>query len=198
MAPFMYGNDLLLQVGSAGEQEFDAQRRVAFVLTAPERGMRQWAAIAHAAHLNTEMPRFQIDGYPVRLQHLHERGDDLLTQPFLYGEAPGKEAHQPGQFGDADNMLVRDVANVGIAMERQSVMFAEREEADRSLDHLAQVAIHVSPALGIEHFEELGIAIVAFRRLEESLEKAPRRFLRRRRVQVHAEGSKDFAHICLK
>src|SRR5690348_17583615 len=52
-----------------------------------------------------------------------------------------EDAHQPGQLGDADDLLVRDVAEEGVAVERQRVVLAQRVEVDRSLDDLADVAV---------------------------------------------------------
>ena len=75
----------------------------------PERGPGGRLHLTHPTHLGTEMRSFQVDGHPVSLEDVLQGVGDLLPQPLLHGEAPGEEAHQPGQLGDADDLLVRDV-----------------------------------------------------------------------------------------
>jgi hypothetical protein len=70
----------------------------------------------------------EVDRYAVGFHHGLERIGNLLTNSFLDRKAPGKEAHEAGELRDADDVLVRDVADVGPAEERQAVVLTEREE----------------------------------------------------------------------
>jgi hypothetical protein len=77
---------------------------------------------------------------------VHVSSTDLLAEALLQGEAAREQAHQPGQLRDADDPLVRDVADVREAVEGH----AERVKGDRPLDDLADEAVVVAAALGRE------------------------------------------------
>src|SRR5690348_4992930 len=109
-----------------------------------------------------------------------------------------EDAHQPGQLGDADDLLVRDVAEEGVAVERQRVVLAQRVEVDRSLDDLADVAVRTAVAFGRKRGEQLGVALITGRRLEQGVEVALRRLPRAGRVQVHAERLEDLRRVALE
>ena len=84
------------------------------------------------------------------MQQLFERLGDLVRHALLDAEPPGEHAHQAGQLADADDLIVGHVAHVGLAEERQRVVLAQREERDRALDDLGQLAAGVAVALGRE------------------------------------------------
>jgi hypothetical protein len=83
------------------------------------------------------MLRIQIDGHAVRLEHRLERVCDLATHALLQREPLSEQTHEPRQLRDADDVLVGDVADVGMPVERQYVVLAQGEEVDWPLDHLA-------------------------------------------------------------
>jgi len=70
------------------------------------------------------MMRLQIYGNAMWVEHVFESVCYLLTDPFLDGEPFGEQVHEPCQLGDADDILVCDVADVGIAEEGESMMLA--------------------------------------------------------------------------
>lgn len=76
------------------------------------------------------MHRVQVHCDPVWLQDPDQLIGDLDPDPLLDREAPGEDSHQPGQFGDADDLLMSDVADVSVPVERERVMLAQREEFD--------------------------------------------------------------------
>jgi hypothetical protein len=90
-----------------------------------------------------------------------ERVGDLLTEALLDREAVGEQAHQAGELGQAQDALVRDVAEVRGAVERQGVVLAQRVERDRPFDDLADKAVLGDATLGGEGGEELGIPVPA-------------------------------------
>ena len=51
---------------------------------------------------------------------------ELLADPLLHGEPAREQPHQPGQLGQPQDVLVRDVPDVGPAEERQAVMLSEK------------------------------------------------------------------------
>ena len=105
-----YPNSAHSQVCSTREQKLNPQRRIALILTSPQRRARQGAGISDSPHLHAEMMRFQVHRQTVWLEHRIEAGDNLLPQPFLDRETLRKQPYQPRQFGDADDVLVRDIA----------------------------------------------------------------------------------------
>src|SRR5262245_40875937 len=107
------------------------------------------------------MCRVQVDGNPVRLHQLHEVIGNLLADALLHGEPPGEQPDQPGQLRDSDDVLVRDVSDVGDAVERQRVVLTEGEERDRPFDDLADPAVRTTAALGGKGGEQLVIYFVA-------------------------------------
>ncbi len=77
--------------------------------------MGQRAGVAYAAHRNAKMMGFQVDRDPVRREHGLEGINNLFAQAFLHRETPGEESYQACQLGDANNMLMRNVAHVRLA-----------------------------------------------------------------------------------
>src|SRR5207245_4141822 len=106
------------------------------------------------------MDRLQVDGDAVGLEDARERRGDLASHPLLNGEPPGEETHQPGELGDADDVLVGDVTQVGVAEERKGVMLAQRMKGYRPFDHLAQVAVRTALAFRRNGSDQLVIALV--------------------------------------
>ena len=130
-------------------QEFRPQVRIAVVGTPPERGARQRHDLAYAPHLCAEVMGFEVDGDPVRLEHRLQGIGDLLPDALLYSKALGKQAHEPGELGDTDDVLMCNVAHVGMSVKRQRMVLTERKEVDRPLNHLAQTTVRPTPALGL-------------------------------------------------
>src|SRR5260221_9149300 len=111
-------------------QEFRPQVRIAVVGTPPERGARQRHDLAYAPHLRAEVMGFEVDGDPVRLQHRLQGIGDLLPDALLYSKALGKQAHEPGELGDTDDVLMRDVAHEGKSENRHRIVLTKRKEVD--------------------------------------------------------------------
>lgn len=80
--------------------------------------MCERAGIAHATHCDTEMMSFEIDSDSMWRKHGLEGVDNLFAQALLYGKAFGKESDQTRQFGDANNVLVWNIAHVGMTKKR--------------------------------------------------------------------------------
>ena len=90
------------------------------------------------AHLRAHVRRLEPHRDALRVDELDERVGDLLAEALLHGEAAGEEADEAGQLGDADDSLAGDVADVGVAGERERVVLAERGERDRPFDDLRE------------------------------------------------------------
>src|SRR5260370_30459586 len=117
----------------------------------------------------------------MRLQQTRELVGDLDPDALLDGEAASKDAHEPRQLGDADDLLVRDVADVRMPVERERVVLAQREEFDGTLDRLRDAAVRAATAFGREGREQLGIAFVPVGGVEQRVYEAEWRGLGTRR-----------------
>ena len=117
---------------------------------------------------------FEEHRHAVGLHELFEMVGHLLAYALLNGEPPGEQSHQPGQLGDPDDLLVGDVADMGHSVKRERMVLAQREEGDGSLDDLADPAIGAAAALGREGREQLVIALVPRRGVEQSKQEPPR------------------------
>src|SRR5204862_4250676 len=102
-------------------------------------------------------------------------------EPLLDGEAARVHADQPRQLRDAEDLAPRNVGDVGDAVERQRVVLAEGEEADRPLDDLAVIAGDAERALRGERRAKLRVPVVAGGGVVERLQEAARRVARARR-----------------
>ena len=122
----------------------------------------------------------------------------MLEQYTSQAQVPREQAHHPGQLGDAEDVIVGDVAEVGMAEEGQGVMLAERIEGDGSLDNLADLAVRPARAFGGERGDEVLVALVAVggidHRAQEPLGRAPRSG----RLGRHAHRGEDLAQIALE
>jgi hypothetical protein len=70
------------------------------------------------------MVRLQVHRYAMRMEHPFEGICHLLPDPFLDSEPFGEKVYESCQLGDAEYIFVRDVADVGIAEEGESMMLA--------------------------------------------------------------------------
>jgi hypothetical protein len=64
------------------------------------------------------------------LQHLHHRVGDLVGEPLLHLEPPGKDVHDPRHLRQTQNLAVGDVGHVGPPEERQQVVLAQGVDLD--------------------------------------------------------------------
>src|SRR5258706_15953526 len=83
-------------------------------------------------------------------------------------------------------------------MKGQGVVLAEREELDRALDDLADVAVGPTVTLGRKGGQQLGVTLIPVRRLEERAEKSGRRRLRPRCLEVHSKRLEDLGGVALE
>jgi hypothetical protein len=93
-----------------------------------------------------------------RAQLLLQPADDLAGEPFLGLEVAGEQLDHPGQLGQAQDALARQVADVGDTPERQQVVLAQRAQWDRPGHHQLVVALVVGEGGGAERRrgEQLG------------------------------------------
>ena len=85
----------------------------------------------------------------------------LTCHAFLYLQAMGKDVYDPRYLAQTGNITIGDVGHVGLAIERQDMMLAKREEIDVLYnDHLRIV---LTKFRRIEHL--FRIHIIAARQL---------------------------------
>ncbi|MPN55710.1 hypothetical protein SDC9_203394 [bioreactor metagenome] len=87
------------------------------------------------------------------VNRFHDRLRNLLDQPLLNLEPPGKHVDDPRNLADPENLVVGDITDVTAAEKRQHVMLAQTEELnvahdhhivrlrreDRAVDHILQI-----------------------------------------------------------
>src|SRR5688572_23907076 len=93
---------------------------------------------------------------------------------------------------------MRNVTDVGLAVEGQSMVLTKRKKRDRAFDHLAEMTIWLAPALGVKDFQNFGISLITFCRIEERLDEASGRVFCGGRVQIQSKCRKDFRGIAFK
>src|SRR5215472_11189577 len=135
-------------------KELRPQLRIAVVCTPPEGCAGQGRDLADASHLRAEVMGLEIDGDPVWLEHRVQGIGDLLANTLLNCKALGEQAHKASEFGNTNDVLVRDIAHVSLPVKRQRVVFAETKKVNRPLDHLAQAAVWSTATLGLEDREQ--------------------------------------------
>src|SRR5713226_10046852 len=152
----------------------------------------------HSSHLRAQVQRVQVHRDTMRLQDAHQLIGDLDPDPLLDGEAPGEDSHEPGQLGDADDLLVSDVADVCVPVERERVMLAEREEFDGAFDRLRNAAVRAAAAFGRKGREQLGVALIPIGCVKERTYETRWRGPGARRVEVHPEGGEYLGGVTLE
>jgi hypothetical protein len=78
------------------------------------------------------------------------------------------------------------------------VALTQGKEGDGALDDLAQPAIRFTPAFRIEDPQELGITVVALRGIEKGFDKAARRVLGGRSIQIKPEGGEYLGGVAFE
>src|SRR5437899_8816010 len=173
-------------------EKLGAQLRILLVVAAPVRRPRPRVALAHASHLRAEVHCVEVHSDAVGLQHTHKLVRDLNPDALLNREAPREHPHQAGELGDADDLLVRDVADEGVTVERQRVVLAKRVEVDGPLDDLADAAVRAAMALGRKRGQQFGVAFVTRGSLVESAQVSRRCLFSAWRLEVHPYSLKYF------
>src|ERR1700682_6031136 len=179
-------------------QELLSQLRIRFIVAPPEGGSRGGLGLPNATHLGTEVSRLEIDRNAVGLQDARQRFGDFAAEPFLNGKAASKEAHQPRELRNTDDVFVRDVAQVGVAEKGERVMLAERVERTRAVDHLAELTVWPAVAFGRKCGHQLGVPFVALRRIEHRSQVPLGRLERPWCIAQQAHGTKDLADVTLE
>lgn len=157
---------------AAQREEFGTERRILVVGATPVGGAGAGLDLPYSAHLRAQMRRLQMDRNTVRLQDLLQRFGELTADALLHREPAGEQPHQPGQLGQPDYVLVRDVADIRLADEGQAVMLAEGKERDRPFDYLTDPAVRTAMALGLEGSYQLLVAFVPTGGVEEGTQEA--------------------------
>ena len=62
---------------------------------------------------------FDDHGHPERLEFFHDDIGDLVGEPLLDLEPARVDVYEASELGDADELMVRDVCDMGLAEKRQ-------------------------------------------------------------------------------
>src|SRR5262249_28178954 len=147
--------------------------RVGGVLTSPVGRTGPGQHCAHTPHLCAKVMALQINRHAIRLEQCLQGIHNLLPDPFLNRETLREQANEAREVGDANDPRASDVALVGMPEKWQGLVFAEGKEGERPLDHLVKSASRLSPAFCFERRDQLRVAVIACRYVQESADKAP-------------------------
>ena len=107
---------------------------------------------------------------------------DLQRHTFLNLQAMGKDVHHTGNLRESRDVAVGNVCHMSLSVERQHVVFAEREKVDvLDNDHLR--VVFAEECLS-QHF--VGILLVALRQKLHGLSHTHRSLLQALAVGVFA------------
>src|SRR5467141_985605 len=84
----------------------------------------------HAAHLHAEMAGFDNHADPLRSDFFLDGLRDLAGHALLNLQPARKHIHDARNLAEPQHTLVWQIGHVGLAEERQQVVFAEAEEFD--------------------------------------------------------------------
>ena len=84
----------------------------------------------HAAHLHAEVARFDDNANAFGADFFFDGLRDLAGHALLNLQAARKHVDQARDFAEAEDALVGQIGDVGLAEERQQVVLAQAEEFD--------------------------------------------------------------------
>src|SRR5262249_4403892 len=88
-------------------------------------------------HSHAQVLCFDDDGHAKRIELLHDGICDLVRKPFLNLKSSCVDVYQTGEFGNTNDLVMRDIGDVGFTEEGQQVMFAKGIKINIPLnDHL--------------------------------------------------------------
>lgn len=79
----------------------------------------------NATHDHAQVAGFHDNSDALRFEDLHDGVGDFFGETFLDLEAAGVHFGDAGQFGEADDSVAGDVANVHLAYEGDHVVLAK-------------------------------------------------------------------------
>src|SRR3954469_17088678 len=104
--------------------------------------------------------RFQKYRDAMRLKDTLQTVRDLPSKSLLHRKALGEQPHQACELGNTDDVFMRDVADIGLPIEGQRVVLAQRIELDRPFDYLAETTVRPATTLGVKDRQQLRVAII--------------------------------------
>jgi hypothetical protein len=107
----------------------------------------------------------------MRMQHGFPCVRNLLADSLLNRKAFGEDPHHPGEFRNPDDVLMRNVTHIGVAIKRKGVMLTQRIKRDWPFNYLTEPAIWLTPAFCFKNSQKLGVSVISFSRKEASTQK---------------------------
>src|SRR5258708_2300133 len=147
--------------------------------------------LLHAAHLHTEMPGFDNHANTLRSDFFLDGLRDLAGHALLNLQAARKHVDHAGDLAEPQNTFVRQIGHVGLAEERQKMVFAETEEFDvLHDDHL--VVGHAERG-AVQYMVQ--VQVVTAGQILESFLESLRRLAQPFAIRVLSDDLDDFAHV---
>src|SRR5260370_2273038 len=147
--------------------------------------------LLHAAHLHTEMAGLDNQANTVRSDFFLDGLGDLAGHALLNLQAARKHVDHAGDLAEPQNTFVRQIGHVGLAEERQKVMFAEAEEFD--VLHDDHLIVGHTKRSAVQYMIQVQV-VTAGQILERFLESL-RRLAQPFAIGILSEDLDDLAHV---
>src|SRR5712664_3331569 len=147
--------------------------------------------LLHAAHLHAEMAGFDNHANTLRSDFFLDGLRDLAGHAFLNLQAARKHVDHAGDLAEPQNPLVRQIGHVGLAEERQQMVFAEAEEFDVLHDN--HLVVGHAERRAVQYMIQVQV-VTAGQILERFLETL-RRLAQPFAIRILSDDLDDLAHV---
>src|SRR6266850_4535775 len=154
-------------------------------------GHSRTVLLFNAAHLHTQVACFDDHTHTLGTNFFLNGLCDLAGHALLNLQPASEHVYQAGDFAQSEHTLVRQVSDMGLAEEREQVVFAEAEELNIFHDdHLV-----VGDAEGGAVEKVVNVLMIATGEKLEGLFEALRGLAQSLAIRVFANQFDDFAHM---
>jgi hypothetical protein len=138
-------------------QEYTLEPVISLIQASPHDCAHLGDDIVHTTHLGTHMMAVNDHGNPSRAHDSLKHICDVTRHSFLLGESLRGKPHDARELRNADDHIILNIPNRGMAVKRQDVMLAEREKRNVRFDDLVMLACftaffgkdHVNPGISV-------------------------------------------------
>src|ERR1700694_1729739 len=178
---------------SGADQRKKLVRRLRSVTEGAKHGAGDGLAMLlfHAAHLHAEMAGFDNHADTLRSNFFLDGLRDLAGHALLNLQAARKHVDHAGDLAEAQDTLVRQIGHVGLAEERQQVVFAEAEEFD--VLHDDHLVVGHTESRAVQYMVQ--VQVVTAGQILESFLEALRRFSQAFAIGILSDDLDDLAHV---
>src|SRR5229473_3689660 len=190
--PAVHSVELNLGILAANERE-KLVASLLIVTEGPEHGASHGRTVLllHAAHLHTQMASFDDYADALRSDFFLDGLRDLAGHALLNLQAARKHIDHASDLAEPQNPLVRQIGHMGLAEERQQMVFAETEEFD--VLHDDHLVVGHAERRAIQYM--IQVQVVTAGQILESFLETLRRLAQPFAIRVLSDDLDDLAHV---